>query len=393
VTLRRLVLRNLLRHPVRSGLLFGFALLSLFVGVFLRSIVTTLSEAVRHAATNRLTVQSAVSLFAEVPSSYRDGIASTPGVESVNRWSWFAGTYRDPSHFFPRMAVDMDVLFRQYPEIGVAEAERRAVLEDRRGCMVGSGLAEKYGFALGDTIPIIGTIYTTQDGRPWEFTVRAIYRSLDPSFNDKVMFLHWEFLDEVRRTMPDVAQGPMGPTVTLYMLKVAPGSDAVEVATAVDRRYAAGPTRTHTQTESAFRAERISALGNVTTLLGWIGSAVFLAMLLSVANAMGIAASERSREVGILKALGFPDGTASRILLLESLTVVGTGGVAGAVLAWATAPVVRRALVGMLPSYAVLPGTVALGAAVAAGLGLVGGIAPALRMARVSPLAVLREDR
>jgi putative ABC transport system permease protein len=393
VTLRRLVLRNLLRHPVRSGLLFGFALLSLFVGVFLRSIVTTLSEAVRHAATNRLTVQSAVSLFAEVPAIYRDAIAAIPGVESVNRWSWFAGTYRDPENFFPRMAVDMDVLFRQYPEVGVSEAERRAVLEDRRGCLIGIGLAKQYGFKLGDTIPIIGTLYTTSDGLPWEFTVRAIYRSLDPSFNDKIMFLHWEFLDEVRRTMPDIVAGPMGPTVTLYMLKVAPGSDAVEVATAVDQRYAAGPTRTHTQTESAFRAERISSLGNVTTLLGWIGSAVLLAMLLSVANAMGIAASERSRDVGILKALGFPDGTASRILLFESLTVVGTGGVAGAALAWATAGTLRTALVGMLPSYAVLPRTVALGAVVALCLGFAGGLVPALRMARVSPLEVLREDR
>lgn len=393
MSLRRLVLRNLLRHPVRAALLFGFAMLSLFVGVFLRSIVTTLSEAVRNASTNRLTVQSAVSLFAELPSSYREVIAQTPGVELVNRWSWFGGTYRDPSNFFPRMAVDMDVLFRQYPEMELPASQRAAVLEDRRGCLIGSGLADKYGFRLGDAIPIMGTTYATQDGRPWEFTVRGIYRSLDASFNDKIMFLHWALLDETRRGTADVLASPMGQTVTLYMLKVAPGVDPIAVASAVDARYAAGPMRTHTQTESAFRAERVGALGNVTALVGWIGTAVVLAMLLSVGNSMGIAAAERSREVGILKALGFPDGTASRILLFESLAVVGTGGVAGSVLAWATVPVFRVALVGMLPSYNVLPSTVLLGAGLALLVGLVGGLLPALRMARVHPLAVLREER
>jgi putative ABC transport system permease protein len=393
VTLGRLVLRNMLRHPVRAALLFGFAMLSLFVGVFLRSIVTTLSEAVRNASTNRLTVQSAVSLFAELPAYYRDAIAQTPGVELVNRWSWFGGTYRDPSFFFPRMAVDMDVLFREYPEISVPAEQRAAVLEDRRACLIGVGLAEKFGFRIGDTIPIIGTTYTTSDGRPWEFVARGIYRSLDPSFNDKIMFLHWSFLEEVRRTMPDIMASPMGQTVTLFMLKVAPGSDPVAVASAVDRRYEAGPTRTHTQTEGAFRAERVGSLGNVTALLGWIGSAVVVAMLLSVGNAMGIAAAERSRDVGILKALGFPDATAARILLLESLAVVGTGGVAGALLAWATVPFFRKALVGMLPSYNVLPGSVLMGSGLALLLGLLGGLLPAIRMARVRPLHVLREDR
>lgn len=387
MTIGRLVLRNVLRHPVRSALLMTFAALSLFVGCFLRSIVTTLSDAVRDAASNRLTVQSGLSLFAEVPSSYRDTIAGVEGVESVARWSWFAGIYRDPANFFPRMAVDMDVMFQQYPEIDLPEDQKKAVLEDRRGCLVGIGLAEKFGFRVGDSIPLIGTLYALPSGQPWEFTVRGIYRSKDAMFNEKILFLHWDYLEEVRRTLPDSPAS----LVTLYMVKVVPGADPVAVSQAIDARYAAGPTRTHTQTEAAFRAERIGTLGNVTGFLGWIGGAVFLAMLLSVANAMGIAASERARDIGVLKALGFRDGVAMRLLLLESVVLVGVGGVVGSVAARLTVPLFRRALAEMLPRYTVPLATVGLGCVVAVALGIVGALAPAIRMSRVNPVRVLRE--
>lgn len=389
MTLARLVVRNALRRPVRSALLVLFTALSVFLGCFLRSVLTTMRSAIEHASGDRLTVQSAVSLFAELPASYRDAIAQVPGVASVNRWTWFGGTYQDGSTFFPRMAVDFDVLFRQYPEILVPEPQRRAVLENRRACLVGRGLADQLGFRVGDTVPIQGTTYLRPDGKAWEFEVAGIYDvAPDAVFNPKVFFLSWDFLEEVRRASPEAAL--MGSRVTLYMLRVAEGHDAAEVAAAVDARYVAGPTRTHTQTEAAFRAERLSSLGNVTVLFGWIGAAVLFAVLLSVGNAMAMAAAERSRESGIVLALGFRPWAVARLVVAESVLLTGVGGVLGAVGARLAASALRRVFAEMLPIFSVEAATMAAGVGGAVLVGTVASLWPAARQASLRPLEVLR---
>jgi putative ABC transport system permease protein len=390
VSLRRLVWRNIARHPVRSFLVFAFAALSLFVFGFLRSIVTSLDEAVRSASTNRLVVSSAVGLFAELPATYREALLEVPGVESVNRWSWFGGTYRDPKNFFPRMAIDLDVFFRQYPEVVVPEEQKKALLEDRRGCLVGTGLVSKFGFAVGQTVSLEGTLYRHPRGLAWDFLVRAVYTTTTPAFQDKGLWFHWDYLQEVRGADPTYEGVPA--TCTLFMVGVAPGWSAADVAAAIERRWEGGPVRAHAQTEAAFRAERVAAFGNVPTLLGWIGGAVFLAMLFSVVNAASLAARERAREVGVLKALGFRDGTAARLVLWESVLVVGAGGLVGIAVARATAESWKVVFAGALPNYFVTDATVVLGTAIAVAIGFLGGLVPAARLTRLAPVAVLRED-
>lgn len=390
MSLARLVLRNAWRHPVRSALLVVFTALSVFLGCFLRSVVTTLDSAVRQAATNRITVQSAVSIFSDLPASYRETIEQLPGVESVNRWTWFGGTYRDGKNFFPRMAVDFPLLFTQYPELIVPEDQRRALVEDRKGCLVGRGLADQYGFRVGDSIPLMGTNYPKPDGSAWDFTVRGIYDvAPDAVFNAKVMFLSWELVDEVRRASPDSGGGSR---VTLFWVKVKDGHDPAAVMAAIDARYAAGPTRTLSQTEAAFRASRIAALGNVTGLLGWIGAAVLFAVVLSAGNAMAMAAAERGRESGILMALGFPARRVASLVVFESMLLTGVGGVLGAVGSRLAVATLRRLFSDVLPVFMVEPVTIAAGIAGAVLVGVVAALLPALRQAALRPLQVLRSE-
>lgn len=390
MSLARLVLRNAWRHPVRSALLVVFTALSVFLGCFLRSVVTTLDVAVRQAATNRITVQSAVSIFSDLPASYRETIAELPGVESVNRWTWFGGTYRDGKNFFPRMAVDFPLLFAQYPEILVPEDQRRALLADRKGCLVGRGLADQYGFRVGDAIPLMGTNYPKPDGSAWDFTVRGIYDvAPDAVFNAKVMFLSWELVDEVRRASPEAGGGSK---VTLFWVKVKDGHDPAAVMAAIDARYAAGPTRTLSQTEAAFRASRIAALGNVTGLLGWIGAAVLFAVVLSAGNAMAMAAAERGRESGILMALGFPARRVASLVVFESMLLTGIGGVLGAGGARLAVSTLRRLFSEVLPVFMVEPETVAAGIGGALVVGVVAALLPALRQSALRPLQVLRSE-
>lgn len=389
MTLHRLVVRNVLRRPVRSSLLVAFVALSAFLGCFLRSVVTTLAGAVAQSSSRRLTVQSAVSLFAELPASYRDTIASIPGVASVNRWTWFGGVYKDPRHFFPRMAADLAVLLEQYPELVVKPDERAALLADRRGCLVGRGLAEQHGLKVGDTVPIIGTLYPMPDGAAWEFTVRAVYDvAPDAVFNEKAFFFSWELLDEVRRA----SLGAGASLVSFFWVTVREGFDPEAVMAQIDARYAAGPTRTLTQTEAAFRAARISALGNVTGLLGWIGAAVLFAVVLSAGNAMSMAVAERSREAGILRALGFPARRVGRLVVLESVYLTAAGGALGAAGAYGVVLALRRTLTDVLPTFRVEPATLLLAMAASVLVGVVAALVPAVRQASMRPLEVLRRD-
>jgi putative ABC transport system permease protein len=388
VTTGRLVWRNLLRHPARSALTFLFAALALFLFVFLRSIITTLDAAVKGAAANRLATQSAVSLFIQLPEAYRERIAGLPGVESVSPWTWFGGHHRDPSEFFAQFAVDLPVLLAQYPEIGVAEEEKAELLADRQGALVGADLARQFDWKVGDRVPLIPHIYQLPGGEAWTFNVRAIYRSTKPNLDDKTMFFHDVYFREVVRA----GLGDIGVGANVYMVKVAEGHRSEDVAAAIDEVYENGPQKTRTQTEAAFQAQFVSMMGNIPVFIGWIGGAVLFAIFFSVLNTSQMAARERSRDVGILKALGFRDALAGRLLLTESMLIVGAGGVLGTALALVTVPFFRRMFGTQIPNYFVEPLTVLLALGVSLAIGFLGGVLPGRRLKRLRPVEVFRQE-
>ncbi len=333
-------------------------------------------------------VQSGVGPMAELPSSYLDTIRELPGVASVARWSWFGGKLPGDDAFFACMAVDLEVALAQYPEFVLPPGQREAALADRRGVVVGAALARRRGWRLGDTVPVEGTLYPLDDGRAWELTVRGIYRSTDASLPEVVVFMHWEHLEETRRRLRYGAL--TAATVSAFSVRTAPGWRAADVCALVDARYAAGPVRTYTQTERMHRAEEVSMLTTMLGYLGFLGGVVVFATLLLVGNAMGITVAERRKEAGILRALGFPDHVVSRLVVLESVAVVGLGGSLGTALSVAVGPLVRRLLT--FGGYSVRPDTIALAVAVSLALGLVGSLAPAIRLGRVRPVEVFREE-
>jgi putative ABC transport system permease protein len=389
VSLLRLVRRNVGAHPARSALLAAFAALTLFLAVFLRSVLTTLDDVVRSASSNRLTVQSAVGLFAELPSSYRPEVEGLEGVASVARVSWFGGVYRDPSNAFPSIGVDLPEFLGMFPELQIPDDQRDALLSDPRGCLLGRALAERFGLEVGDPLPLLGTSHPLPGGAAWDFTVRAIYVSKDVAFPESLHAFSWATFDETRREAD-----PLDPrsTATFFFVRVEDGARAADVAAAIDARYENGPQRTQTQPEQAGRAERISLLGQIPTYLGLVGGTSLVAMLLAVVNAMGIAARERRADVGILKSLGFRDRAAVALVLLESLGVVGLGGAAGTAVAALSVPAWRRAFGEQLSAYSVRPETVVLGCAVSVLIALLGALPSALRLSRVRPVEVLRAE-
>jgi putative ABC transport system permease protein len=384
--LGRLVRRQTWSHPVRALLTVGAVAVAMFLFCFLHSIVTSLEAAVQQSSSRRIVTSSAVSLFQSLPASYRDTIASIEGVATVSRFTWFGGVYKEPQNFFAQFATDPDVLLKQYPEVVLPPEQKKAWIEDRRGAIVGIGLARKFGFHVGDRLPLQGTIYPRTDGSEWQFTIRGIYRSTRANVDEMTMYFHWPLLDEALER--GEAMGPRGTSV--YLIRLADGYRGEEVGGRIDAWYAGGPQRTRTQPEAAFQADFVNMLGNLPTFLGTIGAAVLVAILFGIVNTMTIAARERLRTMGILKALGFPNRVGARLYLSESTALVLTGGLLGMVLARGTQPAMRGAFGAFIPGYEVAPRTYLWAALLCVGIGLVGGALPALRAARLRAVEALR---
>ena len=384
----RLVLRNLLSHPVRAGLTFASVVAAVFLLCFLRSAVAGLTRTVEAADSKRLWVQSAVSLFVDLPQAYEGKIAAVPGVEWVCKWQWFGGIFRDESGFFAQFGVDSDTFQRSYPEMEIVEGSYEAFERNRTACLIGSDLAAQYGWGLGDRVPLLGTIYPKADGSAWEFTVAGVYESSKPTIDNKTLFFHWDYLRETLESGD--ALGPTG--VGVYLVKIASGADPTPVMAAIDLMFENGPQRVQTTTEAEFSRQFISMLGNVPALLSGIGGAVLFAIFFAVLNTMLMASRERIRDVGVLKALGFTDGAIFRAYTLESLLLCGLGGLAGIGLAKLAEPGLVRALAGQLPGFAIDGGSIGVGLGLSLAVGLAAGVIPAWRSSRLLPVEALKGD-
>jgi putative ABC transport system permease protein len=395
--------RHLRVHWARTGLTVAALVVALYLFCFLVSLVTTLDASVKSAASNRVITQSAVSLFVVLPLDYQPKIHAIPGVGEVTKFTWFGGYYQDRDNFLAEFAVDHEIFFDMYrPEIEIVEgpggvtgpAARQAVIDamkaDRRACVVGAGLAadEDFRFAVGQTLPLIPTIYPKVDDSAWEFTIVGIYKPLKGNMDDRTMWFRHDYLTET--LLAGEANGPHG--VSTYAINLDPGADPGQVIDDIDALFANGPQRTMTTTEAAFQAAFVSMMGNLPFFVGTIGGAVVFAVMFSVVNTMLMSARQRTHEMGILKALGYSDGSLGLLLLGESLMLALMGGGLGVLLAHLTAELMRSGFGAYLPTYAVLPSTLLIGLAITMGIGLIAGIAPALAARRLAPTAALRSE-
>ncbi|QDV09903.1 Macrolide export ATP-binding/permease protein MacB [Planctomycetes bacterium Poly30] len=384
--LLRLVWRNLWRRKLRTFLTVGSLVVAFFLLCTLRTLVTTIQSGADAASASRLIVQSAVSLFVDLPQSYQTKIQSVPGIEGISKWQWFGGYYQEERNRFAQFAVDPAETLEIYPEMQITEGSAEAFEKQRRGALIGTGLVEKYGWKLGDTVPILPELFPHPDGPgiAWEFEVAAIYEPTARNFDPNMMMFHWDYFEDTVKAGSGEAPG-----VGTYILALEPGADPTAVMGRVDALFENGPQRVQTTSESEFQKQFVSMFGNVPFFVSAIGGGVLIAILLAVVNTMLMAGREQTRDIGILKALGFTDGDAVKLLALQSMLICLVGAGLGLLLAQVTEPGIAGALGSMFPGYAVTSSTYALGAVVAVGLGLFAGIAPAWRAARLDTVQAL----
>jgi putative ABC transport system permease protein len=372
-----LLLANLGRHKRRTILTMLSVALAMFLFASLRTVVTTLQKTGEFGGANRLVSMSASGFMVQLPVSYANRLQAIPGVEKVTWANWFGGRYGDGKRFFANFAVDADSYLEMYPEMSVPAEQKEAFLRDRSGALIGARLLDVFGWKVGQNVTLIGTAYPGD----WTFTIRGVYTPTDPAINDDALMFHWDLLDE---------RGGRRGDAGWYIVQIDNPANAATVAKAVDDMFRSSSAPTKTGTEQAFNASFATMWGNVSLLMNTIGMAVVFAILLVTANAMMMAARERTGEIAVLKTIGFTDGRLFALTMLEA----GLITVTGAVLGLGAAKVLYRAsnfnAMGFLPGFDVTTSTLVLGGAIALVLMLASGIVPAIRAARLPVVQALR---
>lgn len=377
-----LLWRNIWRRKFRTTFTLGCIFISFVLYGFLMIVRTAFTLGVDFAGADRLWLIHKVSIIQFVPVSYLDDILRTPGVAMATHCTWFGGSYQDKPNQFAVFATDFATYLKLYPEFTVPPDRLAAALADRQGAIVGKDTAIKYGWKIGDRIPINADIWMPVQGQTWFFNIDAIYDG--PKTADKTQFLfRYDYFDENRR-------GGKG-SVSWYVVKVADPSQAASIAATLDAKFENSQAETKTAPEKAVIADFAKQTGNIGAMITAILSVVFFIILLVVANTMAQSVRERTSELAVLKTLGFSD---TRILLLvlgESLFIAIVAG-------W-LAIGLMSVLVGrgsfntaMLPVFIYSDQAMVLGAALAVLLGLLAGALPAVAAMRLKITDALRRN-
>ena len=332
------------------------------------------------AGVDRLMLMHKVSLIQLLPISYLSDIRATPGVTRAGTATWFGGTYQDNANQFAVIAVDPDY-FSLIPEARIPEAQLKAWIGDRQGAVVGKATAEKYGWKIGDKIPIQATIWQPKQGQTWYFNVDAIYDG-DKGIDKTNFFFHYEYLDENRRG----AYGMVG----WYVIKIDDPSHAADLATRLDSQFANSSAETKTSTEKAFLQGFVNQVGNIKQMIiAILAPVLFTLFLLVLANTMAQSVRERTSELAVLKTLGFSNGLVLALVLAESTFIALVGGGLGLAVTWMSISSGTFSN-AFLPVFIMRGRDVAIGLVLCCALGVIAGALPATIAMRLKIADALR---
>ncbi|HLE20025.1 MAG TPA: FtsX-like permease family protein, partial [Vicinamibacteria bacterium] len=349
---------------------------------YLSAIRQALAQGVDVAGADRLVVRHKVSIIQLLPENYEWQIEQIPGVAEAVHATWFGGIYQKPSNFFPQLPVKPEEYLRMYPEFLLSAEEKARWLETRTGAVVGRATAERFGWKVGDRVPIQATIWTHGGGKKtWEFDIVGIYDGAEQGTDTTAFLFRWDFFDEAR----DWGRGEVG----WYVVRVADPDQAVAVARRIDEEFANSPAETKAETEGAFVQAFAEQVGNIGAIMVAILAAVFFTILLVAGNTMAYSVRERTGELAVLKAVGFTDGQVLGLVLAEALALASLGGLLGLGLGWFLISL-GDPTHGALPIFYFPSRDIVIGAVLVIALGVAAGILPALQASRLRIADALR---
>ncbi len=325
---------------------------------------------------NRLITASRLSITQSLPIRLDAQIRQVAGVRDVTYGMWFGGIYRDPKDFFPNFSVAPNY-FDIYRELEVAPDQLKRWQDTRTGAIVGESLAKKFGWKVGDTIPLQATIFPRGGSNDWPLELVGTFRSRDRTVagnEEQQLVMNWKYFDESNDYIKS--------QVSWYTITLDNPDHASRVAQAIDAISANSDHETKTQTESAFQQAFVKQFADIGMIVTSIMGAVFFTLLLLTGNTMAQAVRERIPELATLKTLGFQDRTVLTLVMVEAILLVGLGGAIGMGLAALILPILAPQTRGLLPPH-VPTATWLVGIALIIVIGIVVGLLPALRAKRL----------
>ena len=290
--LLRLLLKNAFRHRLRTLLTMVGLVVAISAFGLLRTIVDAWYAGVDATSSTRLITRSAISLTFPLPLNYAERIRAVEGVSGISWANWFGGIYITERNFFAQFAVDAPSYLALYPEFKLDDAEKQAFFRDRQGAVVGRKLAAKFGWKLGDTVALRGTIYPGT----WRFTIRGIYQGADAKTDEQQMFIHWQRVaDSVRARL-----GSKADFVGVYIARIHDPNQAPQVSQRIDALFANSLAETLTETEKAFQLSFVSMSEAILLAVRAVSFIIILIIMAVMANTMTMTARERLAEYATL---------------------------------------------------------------------------------------------
>jgi len=369
---------QLFRKKTRTVLTLLSVLVAFLLFGLLHAVQTAFESGADAADARRLLTTARYSIIEPLPMSYLARVERVPGVAGVAFADWFGAKYQNESNAFPVFAVDPARYLDMYPEFTIAPEQREAFGKTRTGAVAGQRLADRYGWKVGQKLPISSEIHTKADGSlNWEFDLVGLIDAEDPAVrgNTDVVLINVAHFDEARQ----LGRGKTG----WYVERIADSEQAKAISAEIDRLFANSPDETKTAPEKEFAIGFAKQIGDVGALVSRILIAVFFTILLLTGNTMAQSIRERIPELAILKTLGFSDRAVTALVLGEAALLLVLGGGLGMAAALGLMPVLNGATGGRFPPLFVDRTSWLLAALIAAGLTLAIGLPPAVRVGRL----------
>jgi len=373
--LLRLIIRNVFRHRLRAGLtILGVAIAMLAFGI-LRTLVGAWYAGVDASAADRLVTRNKISLIYSLPIAYRTKILQVGGVDGIGHGLWYGGIYKDKKNFFAQFARSGVDYLEVYPEFLLSEAEKKAFETTRNAGVAGRKLAERFGWKVGDIIPLQGTIYPGNI----ELVLKGIYKGVRKNVDETAFFFRYDYLNElIRKTFPQRAD-----RVGWYLVRIKDPDRSAEISEEIDALFKSSLAETLTETEKAFQMGFVAMTDAIVSAVHVISIVVVAIILIVLANTMAMTARERSSEYAVLKTLGFGPRFLFMLIAGESTAIALIGGVAGAILSFPGGMIFQGQLESFLPVFEVEWSTIGIIVAVSLAVGLTAALPPAVRVSRL----------
>lgn len=377
------IAKNLTRKKARTLLTLLSIVIAFILFGLLRSLAAAFEQGADIAGEDRLVSINKVTLIQPLPYSYLKKVRALDGVDKATLANWFGGYYQDPKNQFPQFPVEAEAYFDIYQDMYELPAEQlTAWKKNRIGVVIGDALVKKYGWKIGDRVPLIGMFPKEDNSTHWEFVVEGVYSAKDKRADTSAMLMHYDYFEEAR----GYEKGTLG----WLIIKVKNPKESAQVAAAVDALFANSSAETKTSSEKDFAksfAKQFADIGLITTL---ILAAVFFTMLLVSGNTIAQSFRERIPEFAIMKTIGFSDISIMLMVLMESLLVSLSGGLVGLMVAKLLVTAAADAFAATLPGLYLSVDVMVMAVLLMLVFGVLTGIIPAVQGLRLNIINALR---